>query len=127
MNYTGEVVVHGATVSGQRGLPLILAAPGENGPFVVTKPTDKVGPLALSTPHFRWKTAGFGCGQVRLYPGQTPRLEIDSLINPAPLFVSGDRVTATLNGVDVTDRLRAAPGMPGWKELSWPPAVDGKN
>ena len=127
MNYTGEVVVHGATLSGQRGLPLILAAPGENGPFVVTKPTDKVGPLALSTPQIRWKTAGFGCGQVRLYPGQTPRLEIDQLTNAAPLFVSGDRVIATLNGVDVTDRLHAAPGMPGWKELSWPPTVDGKN
>jgi hypothetical protein len=117
MDYTGEVTVHGATLRGERGLPLILAAPGENGPFVTTKPTDKVGSLSLSTPQVHWKTAGFGCGQVRLYAGKTQNLEIDRLENASPFFVSGDRVTVTVNGVDVTDRLRAAPGMPGWKEL----------
>ena len=126
MDYSGAVTVHGATLSGERGLPLILAAPGENGPFVVTKPTDEVGPLALSSPQVRWKTAAFGCGQVRFYPGPAPRLEIDRLTNPAPLFVSGDHLGATVNGVDVSDRLRPAPDMPGWKELPWPPAADGK-
>lgn len=117
MDYTGEVTVHGATLHGDGGLPLILAAPSENGPFVATKPTDKIGPLALSTPQVSWKTAGFGCGQVRLYVGSSPHLEIDQLKCTAPIFVSGARLTVVVNGVDVTTRLRAAPGMPGWKEL----------
>ena len=122
MDYTGSVTVHGATLTGERGLPLILAAPGENGPFVATKPTDKVGPLALMTPHVCWQTAGFGCGQVRLYPGASPRLEIDQLAGAAPLFVRSDRLIVVVNGTDVTAQLRTAPNMPGWKELVWPPA-----
>ncbi len=123
MDYTGEVTVHGATLRGEQGLPLILASPGESGPFVATKPTDKVGPLALSTPQLSWKTAAFGCGQVRLYAGQTPRLEIDQLRSAASFFVRGDGLTTVINGVNVTDRLRAAPGMPGWKELPCPPVA----
>ena len=117
MGYSGEVAVHGATLRGECGLPLILAAPSENGPFVATKPTDKVGPLALSTPQASWKTAGFGCGQVRLYAGKTPRLEIDRLEDALPFFVRGDHLTVTVNGVDVTSRLHAALGIPGWSEL----------
>ena len=123
MGYTGQVKVHGATLRSEGGLPLILASPGEKGPFVVTKPTDKVGPLSLSTPQVHWKTVGFGCGQIRLYLEQSPRLEIDRLEADSPLLVSGDRLTVKVNGVDATDRLRAAPGMPGWKEL---PAVKAK-
>jgi hypothetical protein len=124
MDYAGEVTVHEATLRGERGLPLILAAPGEDGPFVVTKPTDKVGPLSLSPPQVRWKTAGFGCGQVRLYLGQSPRLEIDRLEADAPLFVNGDRLTVIVNGVDATAWLHDAPDMPGWKEL---PGMKGKD
>jgi hypothetical protein len=122
LDYTGCLTVHGARLAGQRGLPLVLAAPGDQGPFVATKPTDTLGSLALDTPQVRWKTAGFGCGQVRLYLGQTPRLEIDRLTGPAPFFVSGQRVTVVLNGVEVTGRLRAARDLPGWKELPAEPA-----
>jgi hypothetical protein len=117
MDYGGGVTVHGATLQGERGLPLVLAAPGADGPFVVTKPTDKVGPLSLSTPQVRWKTAGFGCGQVRLDAGSRPRLEIDRLESAAPFFVNGNRLTVTVNGTEVTDQLRAASGMPGWSVL----------
>jgi hypothetical protein len=117
LDYTGCLTVHGARLAGQRGLPLVLAAPGEQGPFVATKPTDRPGSLALDTPQVRWKTPGFGCGQVRLYLGQTPRLELDRLTGPAPFFVSGQRLSVVLNGVEVTGRLRAARDLPGWKEL----------
>ena len=121
MESSGEVMVHGAKLTGERGLPLVLAAPGGQGPFVATKPTDKVGPFSLVTPQVRWKTSGFGCGQVRLYLGQTPRLEIDRLSSTAPFFVSGGQVTVIVNGADVTGRLRAAQDMPGWKELPTTP------
>jgi hypothetical protein len=117
LDYSGEVTVHGAKLAGERGLPLILAAPDERGPLVATKPSDKVGPLSLDTPQVRWKTPGFGCGQVRLFLDPTPRVEIDRLAGPAPFFVSGQRVTVVVNGVDVTGRMHAAQGMPDWQEL----------
>jgi hypothetical protein len=117
LEYLGEVTVHGAKLTGQRGLPLVLAAPGERGPFVATKFSDAVGPLALDTPQVRWKTTGFGCGQVRLYLDPTPRLEIDRLASPAAFFVNGERLTVVVNGVEVTGRMRAAQGLPGWREL----------
>jgi len=117
LDNTGQMTVHGAKLSGERGLPLILAAPSEQGPFVATKPTDRVGPLSLDTPQVRWKTKAFGCGQVRLYPGPTPRLEIDRLNSSSPVLVTGQRLTVVVNGVEATSRLQAAPDMPGWKVL----------
>jgi hypothetical protein len=117
MDYSGEVVVHGATLHGERGLPLLLAAPGENGPFIATKMTDKVGPLEFSAPQIRWKTATFGCGQIRCCLGQSPCLEIDQLESTASFLVNGGRLKVTVNGVDATGSLLEVPGMPGWKEL----------
>jgi hypothetical protein len=117
MESSGEVTVHGAKLAGERGLPLVLAAPGEQGPFVATKLSDKVGPFSLDTPSVCWKTSRFGCGQIRLHLGRTPRLEIDRLVSSSPLFIRGEQVTVVVNEVDVTDHLRTARDMPGWKEL----------
>lgn len=117
MEYTGAVTVHGATLTGETGQPLTLAAPRTDGPFVATKTTDKPGPLALTTAGVSWKTPGFGCGQVRLYPGKSPRLEIDRLVSVAPFFIKGRDVAVIVNGAEVTNLLEPAPGRPGWLAL----------
>jgi len=116
MDFGGIVTVHGATLLGKVGTPLLLYAPGPEGPFVVTQPTDEAVPLELAAPGAAWKTRAFGCGQLRLWTGETPRLEIDRLKNLADIQVRSDsgNMTVVINGQDVTDRLKAVEGEPGW-------------
>jgi len=116
MAYNGIVTVHGATLIGKVGTPLMLYSPGAQGPFVVTQLVDEPVPLELSAPGVAWKTQSFGCGQLRLWGGTKPRLEIDRLKNVAPILVKSDsgKVTVVVNGQDVTDRVKPAEGEQGW-------------
>jgi len=113
MDTDGIVSVHGATLVGKVGSPLMLYSPGPQGPFVVTQPTDEPVALELATPTVLWKTRAFGCGQLRLWTGQRPRLEIDRLAGAAPILINA-KITVLVNGQDVTGKLVPAKDQPGW-------------
>ena len=105
---TGRIELKGAVLTTDHR-PAWLLVDEALGCYVAMTTSDHVGPLRLVSPHGTLETMAVGLGRIAHYPGHDARVDILASHAHGPIFFSQPPGTATvtLNGREVSSRLRA--------------------